>query len=560
MAFLTGYLYERAQERQHQEWEGTLAPFRMAAENVLALGVILLNRQGRIATWNAGATRLFGWTAAEMAGQTLARCCEPEGVVARLAEQALNVAAQQGNHQAEWVCMRKDAGRFRGNVGITALRNVSGEVGGYTVCVQDLSDHQDPAATLRKAHQHVAMAMLSQAALSGADPRMLIEHAATFIVQTWQVDYCAILELQADGQALTYQAGHGWKPETVRDLELPAGPGTLLRRALDSDAPLILRDLKLAPDGGAPALLTEHEVSGCLLVRMPGRDKCYGLLGVFTRAPGDFTVDDQDFLISIGGVLANARARREQEEANAKLAAFPRHNPNPVFECSAGGELTYCNEAASALASSMGLAQAADLLPPNAWQLAQESLADGQSREGLQTRHGNRTIDWAIYPVPSIQRAHLYAEESTSRLSLEAQLRQSQKMQAIGQLASGVAHDFNNILTIMQGFASRILRRARQPEVCADGEQIISATERAASLTRQLLAFSRRQALQPKPLDLRDTVAVMSRMLERLIGENLRLEVRRPGPAPRRDGRCWDDGAGRAQPGGQRPRRHAPGR
>jgi PAS domain S-box-containing protein len=110
------------------------------------------------------------------------------------------------------------------------------------------------------------------------------------------------------------------------------------------------------------------------------------------------------------------------------------------------------------------------------------------------------------------------------RQQLQAQYHQSQKMEAIGQLTGGVAHDFNNILTVILGNCSFILNDlGQQHPLRPDIQQIQTATERAASLTRQLLAFSRRQILEPKILGLNDIVTNTEKMLQRLIGEDIAL-------------------------------------
>ncbi|HEX3995725.1 MAG TPA: ATP-binding protein, partial [Acetobacteraceae bacterium] len=112
----------------------------------------------------------------------------------------------------------------------------------------------------------------------------------------------------------------------------------------------------------------------------------------------------------------------------------------------------------------------------------------------------------------------------SDRLNLEAQLRQAQKMEAIGQLAAGVAHDFNNLLTIIQGHASLQLTLAGHDEDAIDSlQQIAMASERAADLTRQLLAFSRRQVMRPRVLQLNQLIRDLTSMLRRLIGEQVEL-------------------------------------
>jgi PAS domain S-box-containing protein len=119
-----------------------------------------------------------------------------------------------------------------------------------------------------------------------------------------------------------------------------------------------------------------------------------------------------------------------------------------------------------------------------------------------------------------------FIRDITQRKELEAQLRHSQKMEAIGQLAGGVAHDFNNILTIIQGHASLLAGAVGDRQDSKDSvRQITDAAERAASLTRQLLAFSRKQVLQPTDLDLDEVVGNMIRMLERILGEDITLQV-----------------------------------
>ncbi len=123
----------------------------------------------------------------------------------------------------------------------------------------------------------------------------------------------------------------------------------------------------------------------------------------------------------------------------------------------------------------------------------------------------------------------LFTEDVTERRALELQLRQSQKMEAIGRLAGGVAHDFNNLLMVISGYSEFLLERlGPDPDVRGPAKEIANAAERATSLTRQLLAFSRKQMLAPKVLDLNEVVTENLKMLTRLIGEDIEL-VMKPG-------------------------------
>ena len=125
-------------------------------------------------------------------------------------------------------------------------------------------------------------------------------------------------------------------------------------------------------------------------------------------------------------------------------------------------------------------------------------------------------------------------EDITERNRAEGELRQAHKMEAVGRLAGGIAHDFNNLLTAIVGYAELVLGQLPTDSVLRnDVEEIRRAGHSAASLTRQLLAFSRKQVLTPQILDLNASVSHVRKLLHRLIGEHIRLEWRLSTPLDR---------------------------
>jgi len=208
----------------------------------------------------------------------------------------------------------------------------------------------------------------------------------------------------------------------------------------------------------------------------------------------------------------------------------------------ASGYIAECNDA---MARMYGLNRAEDLIGKK---LSELLIADDPvTQEFMATyiRSGYRIADWESHERDAqgltkvfrntmagvIEKGCLVRNwgiqrDVTERLHLEEQLRNAQQMEAIGRLAGGVAHDFNNILSIIMGHAELLLASGVDERSRNGLEQMGRAAERAASLTQQLLAFSRKQVLQPKVLDLNESVADVEKMLSRVIGEDIELLAR----------------------------------
>jgi two-component system cell cycle sensor histidine kinase/response regulator CckA len=258
-----------------------------------------------------------------------------------------------------------------------------------------------------------------------------------------------------------------------------------------------------------------------------------------------YDIRDLEFLDSVGGHIALAIERRGAEDALRKSESMFRllfaHNPLPawVFDSETLRFLQVNDAAVRQYGYSPEEFQTMTVLDirPEAERAGfRESLClwKGDAQYKAHWKHvtkNGRIIEAEIiaHQLEYAGRAVylVVAQDIGERHQLEEQLRQAQKMEAVGRLAGGVAHDFNNLLMVIKGH-TELLMNALSPSDHATRkiEQIDRAADRATSLTRQLLAFSRMQVLQPRVMNLNDVVEEMGKLIPRLIGEDVELVLR----------------------------------
>ncbi|MBY0228565.1 MAG: response regulator, partial [Gemmataceae bacterium] len=266
------------------------------------------------------------------------------------------------------------------------------------------------------------------------------------------------------------------------------------------------------------------------------------VLSVHSKERRAFSQDDVNFLQGVANVVAAAIERKRAEEAQARLVALLEATPDIVAIAAEDGRLTYLNRAGRAL---VGLPSGADVSSRSLAALcpAMEGVPALDQRRRAAAAKGVWSGEAPLagrarqrVPASQVLLWHgpdggapsysLIARDLTERQGLEEQIRQSQKMEAVGKLAGGIAHDFNNLLTVINGYMAILVERtAADAPMRGQMEEVRKAGERAATLTRQLLAFSRKQMLAPQPVDLNALVADMDKMLRRLIGEDIRLSA-----------------------------------
>ncbi|HYE76265.1 MAG TPA: PAS domain S-box protein, partial [Blastocatellia bacterium] len=252
-------------------------------------------------------------------------------------------------------------------------------------------------------------------------------------------------------------------------------------------------------------------------------------------------------IINSRDITERREAERRLEESEQRYRSLFEHNPDAVFSLDLYNRLLNVNQVGSRLTGYLTEELPGRLFEELFAAEDREKVAS-HTRDALKGQPQNfeatiiakdrRRVATSVLNVPIVVNGDvigLYSvvkDITEQRLKderlkkSEEQLLQAQKMEAIGQLAGGVAHDFNNLLTAVAGYSDLLLKRLRTEDPLRHyAEEISKACARAASLTAQLLAFSRQQLLQPQVLNLNAIIADMSEMLPRLIGENIELRV-----------------------------------
>jgi PAS domain S-box-containing protein len=244
-----------------------------------------------------------------------------------------------------------------------------------------------------------------------------------------------------------------------------------------------------------------------------------------------------------------AARQHERDRSDARLRALIAALPDPVFVLEGGGRIVEVlagrPDSLSGAGEELRGKRLAEVTAPEQAREFEEAIGAAVTSQTpqrlayeLDVGGGKRWFDAVVVPIASQPdprgegRFVLFVpRDVTQRHTLELDLRQAQKMDALGRLAGGVAHDFNNLLTAIMGYAS-LLAGSMAHRPGDEVDEILKAAKRAALLTQQLLAFSRRQVVQMKRVGVNDLVRDMQRMLERIIGEDVQLVADLGAPLP----------------------------
>jgi two-component system, cell cycle sensor histidine kinase and response regulator CckA len=520
----------RAKDAQHLAEERYQRIFENAIE-----GFFESTPAGRFLTVNPAMARIAGYSSpAEMIEQ-VHDIGKQLYVVPSIRDEVKRQLEEKGELNGfECQMPRKDGSIIWISMNVRALRDASGKIVSHDGTAEDITDSK--VAELRR--QVSTEIIHAVGATENLNDLLVLIHGA--ISKALDADNCFV--------ALHDSASNTFNFPFFRDkFDPPPAPQTLGRGCAayvlrtgkaELISPQRLEELVALGDAeleGTPSrswlgvpLRTLSETIGVLVVQSYDRENAY-------------TQHDLEFLSSVGGQIGFAIERKRAEarvrESEARLRVLIQQLPAVVWTVDMNLRFT---SALGAGLVRLGLKpdQVVGMLLSDYFEtIDPEFLPISAHRRAVAGEPVTFQVDWkdgsyACHVEPlrdatgQVRGAICMALDVTDRKRLEEQFRQAQKMEAVGRLAGGIAHDFNNLLMVIQGYADLMAERLPAGDSQRrSAEQIQTAARRATSLTQQLLAFSRKQMLAPKVLNIHSVVGDMEKILRRLIGEDVELRT-----------------------------------
>jgi two-component system cell cycle sensor histidine kinase/response regulator CckA len=432
------------------------------------------------------------------------------------------------------------------DVALTSALALALGLAGYLsfVVVLQRRERETARQTLRLDRLLQVRSAINEAIVRIRDRQVMLSRFCELAVALGHFELAAVYEWQHDKQSARLVASSGDLPERLiggTEIEVGAVVREGPVRALFEGQVAIVPDLRAEPP--TPWTQQMFAAGTRALVALPIREdgRITASFWMYSREPGVFDRRDIQFFNELAGdisyALENVRADLRRGETELQLNAVFEAAPFAMFLIGCDdGRIIRANAAAVRQygfdegelsgETAARIFRPADLAPGPSLNSGGEPLpltATHHRKDGtsLTVEISNRSVVVAGRPCDIV-----IAVDVTARRQLEEQFLQAQRLEAIGRLAGGVAHDFNNLLTVIAGFAAMLLEDvAEDPAARRSAEQIQIAARRASELTKSLLAFSRRQVLQPQDVRLNDMIRETATMLSRMISEDIVLRL-----------------------------------
>jgi PAS domain S-box-containing protein len=534
------------------ELRRTLAAEQQANETLRAsitaspLATFSVDAAGIVRSWNPAAERMYGWSADEVVGRPYPLIGPDQRVeFEHLLRSVLDGSSFSGVEVAR---VARDGRVFDVSASAAPLRNAAGEIERALILHADVTELKSASRELERRKQELeALHSTTLEVVEHLDRERAIEAVVARACELLDTEH-GYVYLAKDDEELELGLATGVFGEFVGE-RLKRGEGSA-GRIWETGETLVV-DSYTGWDGRAGQFeqLGFHAVAA---VPLRSKSGFLGVLGVGRRDDTGFTPEGIALLEQFGRLaslaLENAQLFEEVRQSRELYARVLETSTDVMVLFGLDGTIEFASRATEAVfgwkPEEIIGQNFAKLVHPDdaadAGAVIAEALATDVSRPAT-ARLRHRDGRWVVVEgKPAVIRnehgdpelilgiardvsERVEAEER--RCELEAQLRQSQKMEAVGSLAGGIAHDFNNLLTAINGYGGLAIAAVPEGHVqlVADIEEMLEASERARQLIRQLLAFSRKQVLQPRDIDLNEVVTNIQSILGRLIGGEVEL-------------------------------------
>ncbi len=508
--------------------------YRLIADNTLDV-IWIMDMDFRFTYVNKAVTRHTGATPREWQDSHLADHCTKEefGRIRRIIEDEAERGLNGEGVVFETEMLRTDGSRIAVETHAKVLCGPDGKPEQVQGVTRDITERRKSENRIRHLNLVLrAIRDVNQLITQEQNRRELLRRACRILTGTRGYRSAWICLSDSSGRLhAAAESGIESHFEKLRDALEEARVPACCRKALESDGVVVMRGTLRNCTACALPCIRRDTAALAAALRHAGRG--YGVLVVALPAGIAEELEEQSLFGELAGDVAfalhNLEMAAEHRKAEAKiesLARFPAENPNPVMRIRADGVVDYANESARTLFPHLTGVESGKSVSP-LWREHVEHALSGREPVMRDLEADGREFCAVFVPFPDNKYVNVYAMDVTQERRLNSQLLQAQKIESVGRLAGGVAHDFNNMLGAIMGNAELALQFLSPTHKAFQRVQLITnLTERSASITRQLLAFARKQVANPQPVILNNAVDEVLKMLQRLLGEDITLEWR----------------------------------